>query len=186
MRLVREKENLLLSFNFLEAAVIRRALGEILENYKTPPEELDPKIAAAWYSTRGCKKGRMTPQETRDWLATLHDYKSANLQRVEAWLRDLSTRQKTAYRLRLTLEDAYHLVTVLNDHRLLSAGIFDIGQKEMDARSLTQFARLSKDQQTALHGIHFMGSIIEHLIQHISPDAASWLESTDIDPESLR
>lgn len=177
MRAMRRKDEVILTFNFLEDSILRRALAEITELYQIKPDELDPKIADCWYSTRGCKSAKMSGQETQDWLANLHDYKSANLKHLVRWNEALSHRQSGQYELVLPLEEATCFVTVMNDHRLLLAARHDIGQKEMDVREMDEIVELKAAQQAALYSIHFFAGIIEELICLIDPDAGSWKES---------
>lgn len=177
MRAARRKDQVVLTFNFLEATIFRRALNEIAEHYKLNPGEMEPKLAECWYSTRGCKSAKMSPQETQEWLNTLHDYKSANLQHVTRWNEALAHREAGQYQLVLSLEEAACLITVANDHRLLMATLHQIGQNEMDVRSIDEIVELKPGQQTALYCIHFLAAIIEELICLIDPDAGSWKES---------
>jgi hypothetical protein len=177
MRAVRRKDQVVLTCNFLEVSIFRRALTEIAEYYKLTPREMNPKLAECWYSTRGCKSAKMSPQETQDWLNTLHEYKSANLQHVNRWIEVLAHREVGSYQLVLSLEEAACLITVANDHRLLMATLHNIGQEEMDARSMQDVEKLKMGQQTAIFCIHFLAGIVEELICLIDPDAGSWKES---------
>lgn len=177
MRGLRKKEMLILEFNFLESSLLRRALAEVIRNYKIKPEALDPEIAKWWYSTRGCKSARMSPEEIRDWVSNLHSAKSAHLEKLEQWRKSLSGRKTGAYELNLSLEEGHALMTVLNDHRLLTAGRYGIGQEEMDCHSEEELTHLSPDQQRGLVSIHLLAWIIEELLRLLSPEAASWMES---------
>jgi hypothetical protein len=177
MRAFRKNDTLTLEFNFLESTLLRRALAEIIRNYKIKPEALDPEIAKWWYSTRGCKSSRMSEEETRDWVANLHAAKSANLTKIEQWKKALAGREKGPYQLKLTLEEGHALLTVLNDHRLLSAGRYAIGQDEMDCRNEEDLSHLSLGQQKALLSIHLLACIVEELLRLLSPEAASWMDT---------
>jgi hypothetical protein len=176
MRALRNKETLTLEFNFLENSLLRRALTEISRNYKIKPEALDPEIAKWWYSTRGCKSARMTEEETREWVASLHAAKSAHLAQIEQWKKALGPRNQGPYRLGLTLEEGQTLMMVLNDHRLLTAGRYAIGEEEIDCRAKDEIKWLSREQQKALRSIRFLEQIIGKLLDLLSPEAASWMD----------
>jgi hypothetical protein len=177
MRAFRKNDTLTLEFNFLENSLLRRALGEVIRNYKIKPESLDPEIAKWWYSTRGCKSAKMSEEETRDWVANLHAAKSAHLEKLEHWKKALSGRNQGPFQLNLTFEEAHALLTVLNDHRLLMAGKYAIGEDEMTCRSEEEFRHLSHGQQKALLSIDLLGVVIESLLRLLSPEAASWTDS---------
>lgn len=174
MHVERQKDRLVFTFNFLEGTLVRRALNEIIQNYKMKPDEVDPKVAAVWYSTRGCRSAKMTPEEVQEWLNTLHAYKSACLPLLKECQRELARRHSGHYRLSVTLEAAPSLMTILNDHRLLVAARNDIGQAEMDLHVFEQFARLKPEQQAAMFSIHLLACMIEEIIRLIDPEAASW------------
>lgn len=172
----RHNDTLTLSLSSFESRILRRVFTSIIRNYQTKPSQLDPKVAAVWYSTRGCEATKMSAEETRDWLETLHGYKSANLQLLEEWNKQL-IRGKAGCQLEVKLEQATQLMTVLNDHRLFTAARHNINQAEMDMHSLAAIAKLKPAQQAALYEIHFLAWMIEELLRLISPDAASWMEA---------
>jgi hypothetical protein len=129
MHAARTGDSLTLSFTFLESRILQGAIGEIVLNYKTKPEDLAPKVASAWYSTRGCTAARMSPEETSEWVENLHQYKSANVQHLLKWSRSLEVPKAGQRQVKMKLEEASILLTALNDHRLLLAARHDIGQK---------------------------------------------------------
>lgn len=175
MQAARQGKELVLAFNAVESRIVLRILRSIIENYRLRPDQLDPRVAAVWYSSRGCQTAKMSAEETRDWLETLHSYKSANLQCLEEWTRSLAG-AKPRPQLRLRLEEAASLVTVLNDHRLMAAARNDIGQAEMDMHLSSAIGRLKPAQQAALYEIHFLAYLIEEILRHTAPEAAGWME----------
>jgi hypothetical protein len=177
MRAFRKKDTLTLEFNFLESTLLRNALGEISHNYKIKPDALDPEVAKWWYSTRGCKSARMTEEETKDWVANLHAAKSAHLGKILQWKKALGEKEEGPYRLKLTPEDAHTLLTVVNDHRLLLAGRFAIGEDELNCQSEEEFQLLSRGQQNALILIDLLDVVLVNLLRLLSPEAASWTET---------
>jgi hypothetical protein len=177
MRAFRKNDSLTLQFNFLESTLLRRALAEIIRNYKIKPEALDPEIAKWWYSTRGCKSSRMSEEETHDWVANLHAAKSANLTKIEQWKKALLKRDRAPYQLKLTLEEAHALMMVLNDHRLLSAGRYAIGQDEIECESIEEIRLLSREQQKALLSIDLLDRVIIKILRLLSPEAYSWMDT---------
>jgi len=170
----RHKDTLTLGLSSFESRILRRVFTSIIQNYKIRPGQLDPKVAAVWYSTRGCETAKMSADETRDWLETLHGYKSANLELLEQWNKQLA--QGKAAQLKVQLAQAAQLMIVLNDHRLFKAARHDIDQAQMDMHSLADMATLKPAQQAALYEIHFLAWIVEELVGLISPDAANWME----------
>jgi hypothetical protein len=175
MNATRENDRLRLTYNSIESRVLRHIFEIVIANYKVPPEQMDPKTAAVWYSTRGCESVQMSAEETRDWLHQLHGFKSANLVLLEEWVDQLARRKEGQHELRLKLEQAASLLTVLNDHRLLAAARNDIGQAEMDLPTHEAFQKLTQPQQLALFEIHLLAWMIEEILRLTAPEAANWL-----------
>ena len=161
----REKEVVEFIFSTLECKIIERVLEAIIRNYQVPPDELDSNTAEVWYSTRGCKGARMSAAEIADWIKQLQAVRSGRVEILQKWLADLRARPPGAFTLRLDLVKAETLLTALNDHRLLLAAVHDIGEDEMDMRSLSALTQLEEEQQGALYEIHFLAYIMEELIE---------------------
>ena len=176
MRAAKTGTTLVLTFSLFESRLLQHILKQILANYQFKPEQLDAKSASAWYSTRGCPGAEMSDEETRDWLTTLHQYKSANVQHLANWLGRLSIPKAAEGQLRLKLQDASVLLTALNDHRLLTAARHDIGQEEMDIRTVSALSKLQPDQHTALCEIQFLSGIIEEILWHLPGSPGNWGE----------
>jgi len=68
MRAARRKDDLVLEFGSVEKQILLHTIAAILENYKRKPADIDPRTAAVWYSTRGCKSAGMSEEETREWV----------------------------------------------------------------------------------------------------------------------
>jgi hypothetical protein len=166
-----------LRFNALESRLLRTVFAEIIEHYRLKPDQIDPKLAAVWYYTRGCQSAGLSEDETRDWLEALRSYKIAHLRLLEECLASIRQPKDGVYQVRVDANQAATLITVLNDHRLLAAAKHDVGQAEMDAHSIDDFSRLRSDQQAALCAIHFLASVIEELIRLIAPEAAHWADA---------
>jgi len=165
MRLKRENELLLLTLNLLENRLLLRVFQQLTAHYRLKPGEIDPKIATAWYSTRGCATAKMSEEETGEWLEHLHTLKSAGLQRLEDWAKQLSRIQLAQGHLSVRVNDAAAFVTALNDHRLMTAARHSLGQEEMDLHSPLQLVKLPLAQQEALMEIHFLAWIIEETLR---------------------
>ncbi len=178
MNATRKHSRLILTFGFFENQVLKRIFHSIIQNYQVKPDELDSRVAEAWYSTRGCRTAKMSAEETREWLENLHAYKSGTLALLEDWLRQLARHKAKAgrYQLKLKLTDAPSLLTVLNDHRLFAAATHNIGQDEMDMHSLIELQELAPDQQAALYEIHFLAWLMEEILRLSAPEAAAWME----------
>ena len=178
MQTARNRDTLSLTFSFFESRILQHILRQIMVNYQTKPEQLDPKAAAVWYSTRGCEQAKMSAEDTREWVENLHRYKSANVQHLIKWSRRLAVLNKAGHcQLNVKLDDAPILLTALNDHRLLVAATHDIGEKEMDLRSLPGINSLQAAQQTAVSEIHFLAVIIEEILRFLPGNPAGWMEA---------
>jgi hypothetical protein len=160
----REKKVIEFIFSTLECKIIERVLEAIIKNYQVPPDELDSATAAVWYSTRGCKSARMSAAETADWVKQLRAVRSGRLEMLQKWLADLRSRPPGAFTLRIELDKAEALMTAINDHRLLLAAQHNIGEEELEMRTLAAFTNLPAETQRALYEIHFLAYIIEELI----------------------
>lgn len=170
----REQNTIILAFSFFESQVLRQILRFIGETYSQKPSELDPQAAAAWYSTRGCETAGMSAEEVQDWLNQVHDYRSARVALINRCVQALRPRELAEpMELRVSLEEASDLITILNDHRLLAAARNDIGQKEMDLNNMADFNALPAPQQTALTEIHVLAYMIESLLQLLSREESA-------------
>ena len=177
MRAARTPKALGLTFNTLESRLLRHILKQIITNYQITPQDLNPKAASVWYSAKGCESARMSPEETQEWLEHLHQYKSAHVQNLTKWRRRLALPKEGHCRLNVKLEEVPVLLSALNDHRLFLAASHDLGQKEMDARSVADFANLQPAQQMAVSEIHVLGCIIEEILRFLPGNPADWMES---------
>lgn len=155
---------LAIRLNLFEAPFLRRALEVLIENYRVDPSDLDPATAAAWYSTRGCQSAGLSAEDTRDWLASLHEIKSTGLRRLQAWVAQLAKAQPGGATLHLEAEDVDPFMIAINDYRLLQAARHDIGDPEMDLRSDTDLEQLAPARRAALIEIHFLAWLIEEII----------------------
>ena len=174
MRATREKNVLILAFDAIEANILREALESIMANYQTPPDQIDPKVAAVWYSSRGCQSAGLSAEETKAWLRDLHGFKSANLGLLRTWATKLTGPKSNRYELRIDVEKASTLLTVLNDHRLYAAALQNIGESEMTMPISVAFTALPPARQAALIQIDLLGWIIEVILRLIAPEAANW------------
>src|SRR5580765_5136349 len=156
MRVAKTGGELSLTFSVMESRFLLRSLAQIIANYQIKPNELDPKAAAVWYSTRGCERVGMSAEETREWVENLHQYKSAKVQLLKSWTRSAGGSKAGQSQFNLKVEDAPILLTALNDHRLLLAATHDIGQEEMDLRTFSRLQSLKPAEQLALSEIHFL------------------------------
>src|SRR5438034_5427389 len=100
----REKERIDFIFSTLECNIIERVLTAIIKNYQVPPDELDEKSAAVWYSTRGCQAARMSAEETADWIRQLHAVRSSRLELLQKWLAAVRARAPGRFFLSIPLE----------------------------------------------------------------------------------
>jgi hypothetical protein len=174
MHATRRNDQIVLTFGSFETQTLERAFGSMLRHYRAAPEQLDPRIAGVWYSTRGCRTAGMSEEETREWRQALRGFKSANLKLIESWARQLLAGKGNSRQLRLTRQESDALLSVVNDHRLLLAAQHEIGQAEMDVHSLEALRELKPGQQFALCEIHLLAWIMEEILRATAPEAANW------------
>ena len=167
MRVKRENDALLLSFNALEGRVLLQVLQHLAEMYRFKPEDLDGQISQAWYSTHGCESARATPEETREWVEHLHAFKTARLSSIEEWSRQLAPVAGKRLQIHVPLDDAPDFIASINDHRLMAAAKHDVGEDEMSLRTPMELAALPEERQQALLEIHFLAWIIEETLREI-------------------
>lgn len=175
MKATRQGDRLRLTFDLVEARMLRRILDALIANYQVPPDQLDAKAAEAWYSRRGCQTAGMSPDDTRDWLEQLYGYKSARLALLRDCRAQLARPRVGEAELVVPLDQAPALMTALNDHRLLLAARHDIGQEEMDMPLRQALKKLSPVQQTALLEMDLLAWIIQEILHLIAPEAAYWM-----------
>ena len=172
MRVQRENDTLHVLLGPVENRLLANVFDRLAERYRLKPGDVDPMTASAWYSTRGCRSANLSDQETRDWLDQIHALKSANLERLETWVKQLKTSPSN---LRIQVKDAPAFIATVNDHRLAAAARHDIGQAEMDIQSPSQMVELPPHQQEALLEIHLLAWLMEETLRILqdwhSPEA---------------
>jgi len=176
MRAGRRNDELVLEFGALEKEILLQTVEIILENYKLKPADLDPRTAAVWYSTRGCKRAGMSEEETREWVDTLYGFKGANALLLERCCKQIKEIEPGKFELAVNLADAASLVTVINDHRLHLAAIHDVGQGDMDMRGWADEEHPPSEKESAMVQIELLGWLIEVILRFTAPEAASWSE----------
>jgi hypothetical protein len=166
MRLKRENDILRFTFKPMEVHLLQEVFRQLAESYRLKPDEIDPRTAEAWYSKRGCLSAKLSEEETREWLAHLHELKGENLRHIESWSKQIGeSGANQATQLIIKTDDAPAFMTTINDHRLMAASRHDIGQREMDIRSPLQLAQLSAERQMAMLEIHFLAQILEETLR---------------------
>ena len=172
MHAQRNTDSIQLSLGLFESKVLRQILMFIRNEYRKQPSELDRETAGAWYNVGGAM--HMTAEEQVDWLQQMHEFKSARVDLMEKWIKSLETAQPdNPAELTLPLAAIPDFLTVINDHRLLTAARNEIGQAEMDVRTMADFTALPPLQQTALTEIHFLAGLMEHLLYLLSLDPSA-------------
>ena len=66
------------------------------------------------------------------------------------------------------------LVTVINDHRLMRAARYDIGDFEMSVRTLAALQNLKPRQRAALLDITFLAGVIEAVLALLPGNYGDW------------
>lgn len=167
MRVKRDNDAVLFSFNALEGRVLLQVFQHLAAMYRFKPENLDSEISHAWYSTHGCESARATPEETREWVEHLHAFKTARLSSIEEWSRQLAPAAGKRLQIRVPLDDAPAFVATINDHRLMAAAQHNVGEEEMSFRTPMELSALPEERQQALLEIHFLAWIIEETLREI-------------------
>lgn len=167
MRVKRDNDALHIALNAMEGRVLLRVFQHLGKMYRCKPEEIDPLIAPAWYSTSGCESALATPEEAREWVGHLHEFKIARLIHIEDWCRQLALLADTRSLLKVPLDDAPDFIGSINDHRLLAATEHNVGEEEMNLRTPAALAALPDARQAALFEIHFLAWIIEETLAEI-------------------
>ena len=160
----RHGEKLLLQLNPIEVHLLHRILRVLLENYTATPSDLDPATAEVWYSTRGCRSAGLSGDDTREWLAALHQVKTAGLRQLEDWAAALAPTQPSGRRLSVDLRDADLLLRALNDYRLMTAARHHVGEAEMNLRTERDVVELPPARRAALTEIHLLAWVMEEIL----------------------
>jgi hypothetical protein len=172
MHAQRDKDSIHLSLGVFESKVLRQILILIRTEYRKKPSELDRETAAAWYNVRGAT--HMSAEEQMDWLQQMHEIKGGRVEMLEKWIKSLEpAAPDNPVELTLPVASIPDFLTVINDHRLLTAARNEIGQAEMDVRTMAEFSALPPLQQTALTEIHFLASFMEHLLYLLTFDGSA-------------
>jgi hypothetical protein len=175
MRAGRRNDELVLQFGAVEREFVLQTANTILANYKLKPTDIDPKTAAVWYSTRGCKRAGMSEEETREWVDSLYGFKGANAQLLECWCKQIKEVEPDKFELAVKLDHAPSLVTIINDHCLHLAAVHDIGQTDIDMRGWTNDEEeIPSEKSSAIVQIELLSWLIEGILRLIAPEAASW------------
>jgi hypothetical protein len=174
MKAERENDRIILRFGSFEARLLRRIFATIARYYQMKPAEIHPSISAVWYSSRGCVSAQMTEEQTREWIEALHNLKSANVALLRRWRQTISPRPNAVSQLELSDAESHALVTVVNDHRLMCAARYGIGEEEMSIRTLTDLQELKPRQRAALLDITFLAGIIEAVLALLPGNYGDW------------
>jgi hypothetical protein len=174
MKASRENDQIVLLLAPSEMQFLRRIFATIIRQYLLKPDEVHPSVADVWYSKRGCVSAGLNEEQTREWIENLHNLKSANVAALRRWRRSIAPRGEAVATLALSDEDSQALLTVLNDHRLMCAARHNIGEEEMDIRTIAQVEKLRPRQRTALMDVMFLGAIIETLLALLPGGYGDW------------
>jgi len=174
MKASRENDQIVLRLAPSEVQFLRRIFASIIRQYLLKPDEVHPSVADVWYSKRGCVSAGLNEEQTREWIENLHNLKSANVAALRRWRRSIAPHDETVATLVLSDEDSQALVTVLNDHRLMCAARHNIGEEDMDIRTIAQVEKLRPRQRAALMDVMFLGAIIETLLALLPGGYGDW------------
>ena len=176
MHAVKRKGRLTLTLQAGERQVLRRVLEAIIRNYKTPPDALPSSVSQVWYSTAGCRRARMSDEQTGEWIENLRVIRQSRLRFLQRLARQLRSTGKGDSELRMNTDSASMLMTALNDHRLFLAACHNIGEAEMNWFYLDSAESLAPVKRKALFEIGALAFVIGILLEALDPVAASWNE----------
>jgi hypothetical protein len=144
--------------------VLLRALRGLIEGYRLKPDDVDPKTASAWYSTRGCASPACLVRSARLGCPPAHTLRGAPWLISNAGPGCSSASSLEEYELSIEPGQEDVFLTSLNDYRLMLAARHDIGEAEMDRHRLEDLEPLPAAQRTALFEIHFHAVILEEVL----------------------
>jgi hypothetical protein len=174
MKASRENNKIVLRLAPSEVQFLRRIFASIIRQYLLKPDEVHPSVADVWYSKRGCVSAGLNEEQTREWIENLHNLKSANVAALRRWRRSIAPRGDAVATLAFGDEDAQALLIVLNDHRLMCAARHNIGEDEMNIRTIMQIEKLRPRQRAALMDVMFLGALIETLLALLPGGYGDW------------
>ena len=144
-----------------ESALLRQVFEGLSEAYQTAPGELDPMVANLWYGRAGLKEAGIRGEEAIHWIEGLHEVRLGRQVAVQRWLKSMPKAGHGGV-WNVPENDIETLVASLNDHRLRRAGEFDLGEGDLEVRSME---KARGDKRVALVEIHFLAWMIEMLLQ---------------------
>ena len=144
-----------------ESALLRQVLEGLSEAYQTAPGELDPMVANLWYGRVGLKEAGIRGEEAIHWIEGLHEVRLGRQAAVQRWLKSMPKAGHGGV-WNVPENDIETLVASLNDHRLRRAGEFDLGEGDLEVRSME---KARGDKRVALVEIHFLAWMIEMILQ---------------------
>lgn len=144
-----------------EAALLRQALESTAGAYRTPPAELDPMVGNVWYRQAGLREVGIRGEDALHWVEGLHEVRLGREKLAGHWIKTLPTMGQ-AGRWHLPEDEVEPFLATLNDHRLRRAAEFDLGEGDLEVRTME---RAKGDKRVALVEIHFLAWMIE-LILH--------------------
>ena len=153
-----------------EAENLAEILERIVYHYQVPPADVDPRVAAAWYSTRGCVSAGFSQDDTQAWIAELHEGKRSVAGLLKRCLIQLRQGTGPFSTLSIRPADAVRLITALNDHRLQVAAVEEFGETEMSIALEDALAKWSPARCRALLQIHILGALMEQLLSVVAPE----------------
>ena len=144
-----------------ESALLWQVLEGLREAYQTAPGELDPMVANLWYGRAGLKEAGIRGEEAIHWIEGLHEVRLGRQVAVQRWMKSMPKAGHSGV-WDIPESDLETLVASLNDHRLRRAGEFDLGESDLEVRSME---KARGDKRVALVEIHFLAWMIEMILQ---------------------
>lgn len=166
MRVKRDNEALVFTWNLMEARFFDQLLERIAAVYRAKPGTLGGGTEEVLYSTKGCA-AETTPEEAAEWAEHLRGFKSSRLSLIDDWSSQLKSGGPLRVHLKVKMDDAPAFIGAINDYRLVAAAENAIGEEEMSLREPSDMAALPDDRQGALLEIHFLAWIMEEAMREL-------------------
>lgn len=162
MQLFREPQQVTFRLHMAEASLLLHSFQELLKDYASPPEDLDPKVQEAWYQRKNRRSSGLTGEEVSVWVDEQHQHKVGLAAKIRHWIDELAKIQGEEVVFSLPLSEVDSWLVILNDFRLKRAAEFDISEEDMES-PLSESKH--PDKHLAVIEIGFLGMIIGALIE---------------------
>jgi len=140
--------------------MLKRSLEDILKNYRAGPDDLPEAVRELWFDSQA----GLDDEDHELWLEHLNEFRGENSLLIERLSGDLESITIWPAVLFVSLKEADCLLTVMNDHRLYLAAVYEVGEMEMNE---DWEEVLNSPEKHAIVNIHFLAWLIELVIMRL-------------------